>query len=185
MPEVLAKLPRDKRGYPVPHGVWKNPDTGEWDFRVIVEEKRLYALEHKLCAVSGAPMNPGEYWFVGGPGCYKERLFIDGPMRHEVAIYSLKTCPHLAIPAAQYREAGIDRHHMPEGAVKQKMPVYLLGRADSYTLEEIDGTRYVRAGEWQEVSWWRGTRQLEIQEVNRLLREAAAALEQDRTGSGQ
>jgi hypothetical protein len=185
VPEVLASRPRDRRGYPIPHGVWQNPQTGEWDFRVIVESKRLHALEHQLCAVSGAPMEPGEYWFVGGPSCFRDRLFIDGPMRREVAEYSLKVCPHLAIPSAQYRSAGTEGHHRPAEPSEIKMPVYLLAMAASYSVEMIDGTRYIRAGEWKRGSWWRGGQQLAMPEVDRLLREAAASMEELRSDPEQ
>jgi hypothetical protein len=170
LPASLADLPRDPRGYPIPHGVWQNPETGEYDFRVIVEKIRLQALEERLCAVSGKPMPEGEYWFIGGPGSHKRRSFIDWPMLKEVALYSLQVCPHLVIPQAQLRFAGTESHHKPKDFGRQKMPVQMLGRASSYELEVIDATRYIKAGEWLEVSWWHAGEQISVAEVNRMLR---------------
>jgi hypothetical protein len=155
VPEALSGRPRDKRGYPVPHGVWQDPETGEWDFRVIDQQKRMAALDQKLCAVSGLPMEEGEYWFIGGPGSFVNRLFVDGPMRHEVARFSLMTCPHLLLPDARYRRAGLQERSRPSKTTTEKQEIYMLGMARSYSVETHDDFPYVRAGPWKAVSWWR------------------------------
>jgi hypothetical protein len=169
IPESLAQLPLDKRGYPIPHGVWQDPETGEYDFRVIDQEKRLQALEQKICAVSGLPMNEAEYWFIGGPASFVNRLFLDGPMRHEVAEFSLRTCPHLLLPEAQYRRAGMEKHTRPSKTTTEKQPMYMLALARSYELKTIEDFPYVIAGRWKAVSWWRDGKIIKKEEARKML----------------
>ena len=172
IPEALSGRPLDQRGYPVPHGVWRNPDTGEWDFRVIDQQKRLAALEQKLCAVSGEAMVEGEYWFIGGPASFVKRLFLDGPMRCEVATFSLMTCPHLLLPDAQYRRAGMEERFQPARTTIEKQELYMLGMSRSYRVETVEDFPYVRAGPWKVVSWWRNGATLK----KSVAREKLAAL---------
>jgi hypothetical protein len=171
IPEALAARPLDKRGYPVPHGVWRDPDTGEWDFRVIDQKKRLEALEQKLCAVSGRPMLEGEYWFIGGPASFPNRLFVDGPMLHEVARFSLMTCPHLLLPDSKYRSAGTEQRFRPDRVSTEKQPLYMLGMARDYKVVYLEDFPYVRAGPWRAVSWWRDGVNLKKAEARARLAE--------------
>lgn len=168
IPASLLARPRDKRGYPIPHGVWCNPATGEYDFRILDQQIRVRSLKEKRCAVSGELMPQGEYWFIGGPASFNGRLFVDGPMLEEVAEFSLRVCPHLALSAAQYRRSGVEDKFRPAGTSLEKSPVLMLGMSRSYRLEQIEDFIYVRAAAWKAVSWWR--------EGQRLSKPAALAL---------
>ncbi len=156
IPESLSKRPVDARGYPIPHGVWQNPETGEYDFRVIDQQKRMMALKKRLCAVSGLKMEDGEYWFVGGIESYKQHLFVDGPMRREVAEFSLMTCPHLVLPGASYRRSGLEESYRPELTVTNKSEILMCAKTTVYEICTIKDFPYVKAGRWKAVGWWRG-----------------------------
>ena len=173
IPAALAGLPRDSRGYPIPHGVWRDPETGEHDFRILDQQLRLQALKEKRCGVSGELLREGEYWFIGGPANFEARLFVDGPMLFEVAEFSLMTCPHLALSASQYRRTGLEEKFRPAGTTLEKSPVLMLGMAQHYRLEEIKDFVYVRAGPWRAVSWWQEGRRLSKAEAVAVLAEVA------------
>ena len=169
IPDSLAQLPVDPRGYPIPDGVWKNPETEEWDFRVIDQRKRMRALKKYLCAVSGLPMEKGQYWFIGGLSSVEQRLFMDGPMRHEVAEFSLMTCPHLLLPNAQYRRVGAEDRYHPQLSSDEKSKECMLGMAGSFKLQTYDDFPYVRAGPWRALSFWRNGKTISKEEARALL----------------
>jgi hypothetical protein len=173
VPAALADLPRDSRGYPVPHGVWRNPETGEHDFRILDQQLRLQSLKEKRCGVSGKLLREGEYWFIGGPTSVAGRLFIDGPMLFEVAEFSLMTCPHLALSASQYRRSGVEDRFHPAGTNLDKPPILMLGMSRSYQLEESEDFVYVRAGPWRAISWWQAGRRLSKTEAVATLARVA------------
>lgn len=173
IPESLLQLPRDARGYPIPHSAWRNPDTGEYDFRVIDQAVRLADLEQGLCAISGLPMPAGEFWFIGGPSSFQQRLFVDGPMLREVAEFSLRTCPHLALAASQYRSAGLDPDKQLQGPTRDKSDILMLGLSSAYQLQEIDGFNYIYTRPWRAVSWWSNGRRLNRIEAVELLAQVA------------
>lgn len=173
VPEILAELPRDTRGYPIPAGAWRDPATGEYDFRVLNQQIRLDALKNKRCAISGELMLPGEYWFIGGPVNFEGRLFVDGPMRYEAAEFSLMTCPHLALSASKYRRTGVEDKFRPAGTTLEKSPILMLAMARHYRLEEIKDFVYVRATAWRAVSWWQDGRRLTKPEAIATLAKVA------------
>jgi hypothetical protein len=173
IPAILADLPRDSRGYPIPSGVWQDPKTGEHDFRILDQQIRMQALKEKRCAISGELMHEGEYWFIGGPASFTGRLFVDGPMLREAAEFSLMTCPHLALSAAKYRRTGVEDKFRPAGTTLEKSPILMLAMARSYRLEEIEDFIYVRATAWRAVSWWQDGRRLTKPEAIATLAEVA------------
>ncbi len=177
LPDALRTRPRDPRGYPVPHSAWQDPATGEYDFRILDQTIRLADLEERLCAISGEPMPEGEYWFIGGPSSFEQRVFVDGPMLQEVAEYSLQVCPHLALLASQYRGVGIPDDVRLEGPSREKSEILMLGRTRSYEIVEIEGFPYVRAAPWNAVNWWSGGERLDKQSALALLAKVAPEID--------
>jgi hypothetical protein len=97
VPERIARLPRDPRGYPIPWNVLREGDTA---FFTINDDRRAWeALRKGLCPICGERL--GRYlWFVGGPrsafdpgGCY-----LDLPGHRDCMEFALMTCPYLAMP---------------------------------------------------------------------------------------
>jgi hypothetical protein len=99
MPERIAVLPRDDRGYPITYVTLMR--DGKPDFKVTDFRKRQDAIMRRLCAICGQPL---EYWmaFIGGPASCRSRVFFDPAMHVECAEYSSKVCPFLANPNRQY-----------------------------------------------------------------------------------
>lgn len=171
IPAVLAHLPLDARGYPIPHGVWRNPETGEHDFRIVDPDKRLHALRERLCAISGRPLTKGQYWFIGGLGNFRKRIFMDGPMLLEAAEFSLRTCPHLALSSSKYRSSGLEQVHAKTRQSTDKQELFLLAMAPDFDLVDIEGGVYVHAHSWKAVSLWRDAEPLSAEDTQRLLAE--------------
>jgi hypothetical protein len=102
MPPAMARLPRDRRGYPVPFMVLQAEDNdGEPALAVLDPRRVVRALHNRLCAICGQAL---DYWiaFIGGDLCLKNRLF-GLPMHEDCARFSMRVCPHLSNPRAKYR----------------------------------------------------------------------------------
>lgn len=98
IPELMQRLPLDRRGYPVPV-IIKRDTTGAPMFTVNDALVQRRCATRKLCAICGLRLRK-ELWFVGGPlsafhsrGCY-----IDSALHHECLHYALQVCPFLAMP---------------------------------------------------------------------------------------
>jgi hypothetical protein len=98
LPERIARLPRDPRGYPIPWNVLRN-ESGDTFFTVNDDRRSWKALRERLCAVCGEALGRWR-WLVGGPrsafdpgGCY-----FDLPGHRECMEFALQTCPYLALP---------------------------------------------------------------------------------------
>jgi hypothetical protein len=111
MPPRIARLPRNKAGYPIPWFV-AELDDGTRDFRVASEERQIDAIRLKLCWVCGGPS--GAYAaFVIGPMCAVNRISAEPPAHRDCAIYSARVCPFLAVPRMRRRE-----NNLPDGMVE-------------------------------------------------------------------
>jgi hypothetical protein len=94
----MQHLPRDRRGYPIPAGVWRD-DQGTPHFTINDEAKRVLMVHDALCPICGTKLNPVK-WFVGGPGSafHANGWYFDPPMHRMCMHYALKVCPYLAMP---------------------------------------------------------------------------------------
>lgn len=101
MPPRIAKLPLDKRGYPVPWFVaWQN---GEPEFRAMDGQKFARAVRERLCWVCGEPLGV-HMTFPIGPMCALNRTIGEPPSHHECASWSARNCPFLSRPHMVRRE---------------------------------------------------------------------------------
>jgi hypothetical protein len=98
LPPRIARLPVDKRGYPIPWNVLRAED-GTPFFTVNDDRKAWRAVREGLCPICGEHLGRWR-WLAGGPrsafdpgGCY-----LDLPMHRECAEFALATCPYLALP---------------------------------------------------------------------------------------
>lgn len=104
MPERIARLKVDKRGYPVPHFVmWFD---GQPDFRVIKPGVVGNCVRNHLCWICGQPLGV-RLAFVIGPMCCINRVSSEPPSHKECAVFAARNCPFLATPMAKRREKGL------------------------------------------------------------------------------
>lgn len=98
IPIWMAKLPKDKRGYPIPVNVLMD-DESRPHFPVTDERKRQDLILKDKCAICGGGLLKRKA-LVGGPrNAFQEKgAYIDSPMHIECAHYALQVCPYLAAP---------------------------------------------------------------------------------------
>ncbi len=97
VPDRIARLPRDPRGYPIPWNVLRN---GETAFFTVNDDRNSWrALREGLCPICGERL--GRWlWFVGGPRSAFDPngYFLDLPGHRDCMEYALQVCPYLAAP---------------------------------------------------------------------------------------
>lgn len=108
-PARIARLPVDKRGFPVPRFVALI--DGEPDHRVIEPRYMREAVTRNLCWVCGEELTD-LVTFTVGPMCTINRVSSEPPSHLECARYAVQGCPFLSKPHAHRREAGL-----PDGVV--------------------------------------------------------------------
>ncbi len=98
LPDRIARLPTDSRGYPIPWNVLRG-DDGTPFFTVNDDRKAFRAINEHRCPICGERLGKW-HWFVGGPrSAFDENgWYLDLPGHHECLTYSLTTCPYLALP---------------------------------------------------------------------------------------
>lgn len=107
LPERVARLPIDHRGYPIPWFVAEI--DGKRDFRVADGNKRVRAVRERLCWICGERLG-AHLAFAIGPMSAVNRNTSEPPSHRDCAEFAAKACPFLILPAAQYRDA-----HLPSG----------------------------------------------------------------------
>lgn len=98
MPERIARLPRDRRGYPVPKFVhWQD---GVPMFPVVVPEYMKNCVRRNACWICGDQLGRHKV-FVIGPMCCVNRVSAEPPSHYECAQFAALNCPFLARPLAK------------------------------------------------------------------------------------
>lgn len=98
IPALMKNLPKDKRGYPIPHTVITK--DGVAHFTVNDEARRQRSIAEDKCPICNRKL----FRFrasIGGPlsALHPHGAFIDPPMHVECAQYALQVCPYLALPS--------------------------------------------------------------------------------------
>lgn len=98
VPIWMRKLPKDRRGYPIPHIV-KVDNQGRPHFTINEESKRQEVIKKDQCSICGSKLLTRRA-SIGGPAAafHPHGAFIDTPMHLECARYALQVCPYLAAP---------------------------------------------------------------------------------------
>lgn len=154
LPDRMRTLPVDERGYPIPWFVDTNPETGKRDFRIADGEKRVRAVNHRLCWLCGEKVGRN-IAFVIGPMCAVNRNTSEPGCHLACAEFVVQACPFLMLPAAQYRTASLP------GAVEQP-PHGLPGNpgacciwiTETYRPYRVEHSWLIRVGDPVAVSWW-------------------------------
>lgn len=101
IPSRVNKLPRDKRGFPVPWFVAWNAE-GEPVFQAMDPAKLVAAIKFKRCWICGEQL--GKFsTFTIGPMCVCNRLSSEPPAHLDCSTFAVQNCPFLASPLAKRR----------------------------------------------------------------------------------
>lgn len=162
MPARIARLPRDRRGYPIPVNVLSS--NGVLDFRATDPAKMAKIIQQRYCALCGERLGV-HMAFVGGPRSMASRYFADAPMHRDCAIYALQVCPFLAAPSFSYRKSVPEGMTVNEAVSNERPEVFGLGICRGFSVELLDGMHPVlHARSFESISWWRqGSEQINYQ----------------------
>lgn len=104
LPDRIACLPVDERGYPVPWFVqWVD---GKPDFRIVDGDKFTAAIRFERCWICGGGLGKFRAFLVG-PMCTVNRISAEPPSHRDCAEFAVEACPFLANPEMRRREKGL------------------------------------------------------------------------------
>jgi hypothetical protein len=172
IPERMAKLERDPRGYPVPYVVLRD-NSGAPHFTVNDTGKVILCLKHDLCAICGGALMRGR-WFLGGPAAAFDPAgaYLDGPMHRECCDYAAQVCPYLASVryAGRIDDAKVDYGKLPGHTVLFD-PTVIPARPEVFVAAHARGQRMIGNGylrplrPYIDVRWWRHGREIGREEA--------------------
>lgn len=171
----MQKLPVEERGYVVPWFVqWIE---GKPDFRIMDGEKRVRAINKRLCWLCGETLGQC-LAFVIGPMCAVNRVSSEPPSHRDCAEFAAKACPFLTMPKMVRRETGLPEETAePGGVMLRRNPgVTLLWMTKGYRVIR-DGEGFVlRIGNPTDVAWYREGRAATRAEVVESIESGLPAL---------
>jgi hypothetical protein len=178
-PARIARLPKDRRGYPVPWFLeWMkdgNPaspnDAGaQPDFRIIKYRAREHAWIKKFCWICGEPMGVHRVYVIG-PMCVVNRTTMEPPCHRDCAEYAAKACPFLVRP--RMRRLPQDDLVFASGGLRidgEMIPrnpgaCCLYEARDATPFRDGKGGWLIRLGAPARVDWWAQGRQATHDEI--------------------
>lgn len=155
IPSRVSRLPRDRRGFPVPWFVeWQD---GEPLFPVMDADKFRQAITFNRCWVCGQPMSAFKA-FVIGPMCVVNRVTSEPPSHLDCARFAALNCPFLANPRVGRQLGGdevIERGGKVAGIMIERNPgVSCIWVTKSYKLQRTDTGILFKIGPAEQVSFW-------------------------------
>jgi hypothetical protein len=186
LPDTMKRLPRDKRGFPVPEFVhWID---GEPDFRIIKPGWLKNCVRNNKCWLCGGVLGARK-WFVIGPMCCVNRVSSEPPAHRQCAEFAVKNCPFLTKPLAKRNDRDWPEGNKvdPPGVMITRNPgVAAIWETTTYKPFGVDHGVLFELGEPTGVTFWREGRPATLDEVREsiktglpLLLDAAAQDGQD------
>jgi len=142
IPPRIARLPKDKRGYPIPWNVLRGVDDTPI-FTVNDQDKHMQALRSNLCPICGERLGKWR-WFVGGirSAFDPNGAYYDLPGHHECETFALQICPYLALPVYLGRIDVPDPAKLPPGMVTTNITM-IPERPDVFVSVASDGLEII------------------------------------------
>jgi hypothetical protein len=164
MPKRIQRLPKDRRGYPVPwflawmkdgREVSPHAEGAEPDFRIIKHGARELAWRKGLCWICGEPMGVHKVYVIG-PMCVINRTTMEPANHRDCAEYAAKACPFLVKP----RMRRLPTDDLPEkhvdGAMIERNPgaTCLYETPLARPFKDGNGGWLIRLEDPVRVDWW-------------------------------
>ncbi len=165
MPDAIAALPRNARGYPVPFFVAYV--DGKPDFRLVRPETLHEAVERRLCWICGQPLG-AQGTFVLGPMCCVNRANSEPPSHRKCAEFAVQACPFMLRPEMERREDETTGAALAGVMIKRNPGVMALWTSKHWTRFDDGqgkGKQLFNVGDPRHVSWWREGRTASAREV--------------------
>lgn len=148
VPNFLAHLKRDPRGYP--HPFLMLPDS----IFTMDGRKQERCVQEKLCMICGRKLDNKE-WFIGGHLTAVNRLVVDPAMHERCARYSLKVCPFLANSEMKYRKRYDENTTLVVGAAPDRQGTQCLFRTSGAKPILFQGQVWILCNRWDYIEHWR------------------------------
>jgi hypothetical protein len=168
MPKRMQRLPRDRRGFPVPYFVaW----DGDEPVFPAMDPKKLYdCVRFSQCWVCGERLGAHKAFLIG-PMCVCNRVTAEPPSHLDCARWSAMNCPFLVNPR-QKRIITQDGtkldipHNAPAGIMIERNPgVSAIWVTKSFAIEKEPGGLLFRLGDFETISFWAKGRPATREEV--------------------
>jgi hypothetical protein len=152
MPERIASLPVDERGYPIPWFVsWID---GRPDFRVVAPERQVEAHQYGRCWICGGWLGSRRAFAIG-PMCAVNRTSGEPPSHVDCADWAARACPFLTRPHMRRRDDHIpDGATMHEAALSRNPGVVLVWVTKRYRAKPTPQSLLFDVGEPLETRWY-------------------------------
>lgn len=98
MPKIIADLPTDSRGYPIPANV--SYLDGKPVFAANDAHTEIALMKAGKCSATGAKLDNNTLRLIGAPlnGLGKNKIIVlDAPVHVDALAYSMKVCPYLCL----------------------------------------------------------------------------------------
>jgi hypothetical protein len=181
LPERVARLPIDERGFPVPWFVaWVdgNGDITEAEspgaipeLRCMDGDKLRRAIKERLCWVCGQKLGV-MVSFVLGPMCTVTRTSAEPPCHKECAVFSAKACPFLTQKELRRRENDLPSgtRDAPGMMIRRQPGAIAIWTCQRYeTFGDGRGGTLIKIGVPPEIEWWSHGRAATRDEVQRSI----------------
>jgi hypothetical protein len=155
IPGRIARLPVDRRGYPIPFFVAY--ENGEPYFPAMDPVRFRDAVKRSLCWICGEPL--GVYKaFAIGPMCCVNRVSAEPPQHADCAKFAAANCPFMTQPLAK-RAALPPGSKAPAGIMIERNPgVMAIWVTKSFSIIDAGGMLF-RLGPATSVEFWARGRQ--------------------------
>lgn len=186
MPDSIARLPRDDRGFPIPEfAAWG--DDGKPDFRVIKPRWREVCHTQKRCWICGGGMGSRK-WFVLGPMCAVTRTTSEPPCHKLCAEFAAKNCPFLATPMARRNDRDLDEKYPERSApgkpIDRNPGVCVIWETRSYKPFDAGNGWLIEVGDPENVTAWRERRRATRAELLESINSGMPALQREAEAEG-
>lgn len=159
MPEAVAALPRDARGYPTPFFV--AVIDGKPDPRISDGRKKRACVERRLCWICGRPI-VFPFAFIGGPLSFKNRAYAEPPSHAECAHYAAQVCPFIV---GETLRRGVNDKKVEElnldttpGGVWDRPERWAVVECHAYRCHVVQGDVLFEVIDRRRVTWYAGGR---------------------------
>jgi hypothetical protein len=176
MPQEIALLPLDKRGYPVPKFASWDAD-GNPDFVLVDTKFFARAINEGLCWICGGRLGK-RMWFVTGPMCTITRTSSEPPCHRGCAIFAVKNCPFMTKPMAKRVDLEGKDYRNPGGVMLERNPgVSALWETNNYKIVyDANRNPLVQMGELKDLTFWAQGRPATADEILESIQTGLPAL---------
>lgn len=178
LPDAMASLPRDHRGYPIPAFVYFD-EQGKEDFRIIKRGWREECHTKHKCWLCGGYLGSRK-WFVLGPMCSVTRTTMEPPCHRLCAEFAVKNCPFLTKPLAKRGDLSDVPDKFVSGIMIDRNPgVTMIWETLSYKpFRDGMGGWLIEVGDPKKVTAWREGRHATRDELLESVRTGLPFLEE-------